>query len=199
MDGIVFAEGLNDLTFIHESFTREGFDFYVDEFNVENIHDSDPLQRESVVIRRFPTAVTGDSLLLKSEQGINQLVDVVSALMGNIAEKDAFFTIVMDLDGGSLEDLICEIERKTRDNWGDEMQINLVDGLHSNSDFLRGRYEIRTGSEYLDTFGVIGFLDDLERVAGIDDTDSRTEKDEKIRRYLDQYPSRSSDFVATAI
>lgn len=186
MNGIVFAEGKNDIEFLTEAFYQSNF--YIVDFRAEDIDPDDKSQQETRRIRDFISYHGEDALLLKSEQGKSELRETFISFLNELIGKPAFFSMVIDLDGQAPSELISELDQMTNERY-DNSQISILEGPTNYAEFVRYRCEAILAGTYSDTFGLIAFHESLEEAVGIQSCDSVRTRTSKIEEYFNNSPN----------
>lgn len=195
MQWVVFGEGKNDAYFIGECFRFERYDLYEREFNAEEHDHTDLIPQETEVVRRFLRLRRDDrAILLKSEEG-PKLLPAVGTFVPELAGQGVHLGVVCDLDGAVIEETLDLLNQELTARTQAPLHIAPSSDPIDHGDVITMRCELNEEEEYLDSIGLIAFHDDLEAVVGIQETDDRPSREDKIDRYVEENPSVASHVV----
>jgi len=179
MKKVVFSEGKNDVTFltkIHENLNMDlDYNCYIaEEFEVSQT----TWLRQHKVDNRF-------GYLYKSEEGLGNLIKQFRA--HSLLFDDMYLCLLVDLDGGSFNSFMEDINGKLHEDYGNKVRISEDDReMFQDLYVINATLEI-TMSEDND-LPIIAFYENLESAANINRGDDRHVKDQKIEHYLEQNP-----------
>lgn len=198
MIGVVFCEGKNDNHFVGEVL-QEGF--YEREFNAESISAEEVLPKESKIIRQFiQFRRGGKAILLKSEQGRPQLMEVAGMYLPQLANEEVFQSIVIDLDGDhSHGEIISSVESETNKRIPNSVEFESEGTKVENSYFIGERLEIHINGELVDTFGFISFINNVEAAAGVNDDPPSDSIRESINEFVEENPDVAEEAASILI
>lgn len=186
MKKLILSEGKDDTYFVHESVKRydSGIDTDVVDIEDKTIAEQKPLESEE--IREFIPRFNPYAVLAKSEGGQNSLKKIFCSLVADLARRELDFFLVIDLDGGDLEEYIDDIRLRIDDvHAGNDVILNRINQIETSDVIIIVEYEVIFNQQSIDRFCVIAFTNSLEDVAGITGSDDWETRQDKIDDVID--------------
>lgn len=183
MKRVVLCEGRRDVRLVETFYDELADDVSLDTFYGEDVAYERLRAQESDAIRNFRERRNPYDVLAKSENGKPDLKRVFTKLIRVLARWDIAVTLLVDLDGGSLDDLLADLDTRVRDNYsGQEFGVEFSERVNASSEQTAAVAEFRSrrDGQSIDTFDVVAFHHDLETSADIDGSEQGTEEREKL-------------------
>lgn len=187
MDRIFFCEGKNDVALMRLFFEQLDRNYERTEFIAEEVAYSRLQNNESAELQSFIEPFNPYDVLVKSENGKTDLVDMFVNVIHFLSGRNLDIYVVIDLDADDLSDLITHINEKMDGQYqGKPLQISEPDHIRRNSDLVTCKHALLDGSNAIDEFKLIAFEPELEELAGIVNDDEDDTRDGKLETLLAQ-------------
>jgi hypothetical protein len=194
MKQLVLSEGVHDVLLV-ECFYESEFPsselkpVYAEELEFDDLTD---LQgQETKKIKNFLQRFNPYDVLVKSENGKPNLIQVFVKTVNFLASKPLELCLLIDLDGGSMSSLLATLDKKARGTYKSaDLRISQSESIHSNEHMEVVEAELHDGNRVRDNFRITAFTDSFETAAKIDkQTDSKDVMRSKAETFLNDYPS----------
>jgi hypothetical protein len=184
---VIFSEGKRDLNLIRLFFYQ-----YHDDVEIEHMvgEDIEPTRRKKQESEWFELLVSDwndTEVLVKSEEGKENLVEVFTHIVRYVTEHDARIVFLVDLDGGEIDSVEEDIREKVEDRFrGQRLTVERRDECEEGElTFAESSLVSDSGDESI--FYVLGFEHSMETSAGIDkEKDSKCDEARKMYELLEQ-------------
>jgi len=187
MDRIFFCEGKNDVALLRLFFEQLDRSYERTEFIAEEVAYSRLQNNESAELQSFIEPFNPYDVLVKSENGKPDLVDMFVNVANFLSGRNLDIYVVIDLDADDLSDLTTTINEKMGGQYqGKSLQISEPDHIRQNSDLVTCKHDLLEGNNLLDEFTVMAFDPELEELAGMEDADDDDIRDRKLETLLAQ-------------
>lgn len=187
MSHIVFSEGKNDVHFVKTLLRSVDRTVDVDEFLAEKyVTEEGPgplVPPESAEIRRFRTRADRGDVLVKSENGDENLLKVFATLLVDLCPFDLRFTLVVDCDGNGLRQILDRLNGHIGSRYGGSVTVRRESTTDLGPDATLARCSVEGSSGLDDEFTLVAFAESLEVAAGVVRANDRETKDETIAEY----------------
>lgn len=186
MKQVVLCEGKHDVHLISSFFKERSGSYEINEFLGEEIESAIP-GAESRQIKNFQEPRNPNHVLAKSDNGKQELEKVFSTLVNQLLRINPEVTVVVDLDGGSLQTFVNGLDERIRTRH-DRLELGGHKVTERNGDMLAAVCEVlTTKGKKRGEFQIVAFEQTLERVADVprDDVDIERRR-EKIDQYLEE-------------
>lgn len=185
MDRIFFCEGKNDVALLRLFFEQLDRSYKRKEFIAEEVAHSRLQNNESAELQSFIEPYNPYDVLVKSENGKTDLVDMFVNVANFLSGQDLDIYVVIDLDADDLSGLIAHINEKMDGQYqGKSLQVSEPDHIRQTSNLVTCRHKLLDGSNPIDEFKLIAFDPELEELAGIADDEDDDMRDSKLERLL---------------
>lgn len=184
MKRLVLSEGRRDVRLVELFYETATTETSVDTFYGEDVSYERLKSHESEKIRNFLERRNPYDVLVKSENGKPDLKRVFSKLASFLVTADVTLVLLIDLDGGSLEELIDDLDTRVEDTYqGRRLGIRDVEQIERNRVLLANRVELYSKSDghRQGCFDLVAFHEDLETAIGLDSADEDSEEERKLR------------------
>jgi len=184
MKRLVLSEGRRDVRLIELFCETAATDTQVETFYGEDVSYNRLKNHESNAIRNFLERRNPYDVLAKSENGKSDLKRIFSKLARFLTKTDATVILLIDLDGGSLDRLIDELDTRIEDTYqGRRLGVREVEQVDQSQALLAHRAELysKPDDECLGDFDVIAFHHDLETAIDLDEADDDSDEERKLR------------------
>lgn len=185
MKRLVLSEGRRDVQLVEIFYEAIDADVRVDTFYGEDVTYEQLKNIESDKIRNFLERRNPYDVLAKSENGKPDLKRVFMKLIKSLVDRGVVVTLLIDLDGESLDTLFGDLDTRVQDNYqGNEFGVREVDRVDRSSEMIAAVAELysRPDGEQYGDFDVIAFHEDLETSAEIDESEDNPI--EKLRDFV---------------
>lgn len=185
MKRIVLSEGKNDVHLVSSFFKECDKTLEVKRFHGENLGPS-LRGEESQEITNFQERRNPYDVLVKSENGKPNLKKIFSVLANRLMEIKPDVFVLIDLDGGRLDELVHELDERVQARHNG-IKLGTAEVRERNGDMLAATCEVLTTTEKVKgEFHLVAFEQTLERVAGTSREEDREVQEEKIECLLDE-------------
>lgn len=186
MKQVVLCEGKHDVHLISSFFEKRNGTYKVDTVLGEEI-ESSMQGEESRQITNFRERRNPYDVLAKSDNGKQELEKVFSALVNQLLRIDPEITVLVDLDGGTLQNFVDGLDERVRGKH-DTLELGAHEVAERNGDMVAAVCEVQTTrGKKTGEFQIVAFDQTLERVADVprgDDVELERQH-EKIERFLE--------------
>lgn len=188
---LIMGEGRHDVWFFQDVLGRVDRAYNIQSFYAEDIDDQNRHRSaESKKIRSLddPHNYHFDTLI-KSENGIDDLKDIVSSLLlqlPRIEEK----VIQFDADHRPIEAFFDDLRERIHGRHpGNPLTLEIERITQDQTDLTVVDTSLSQHGDEIDHIPFISFHPDLEEITGIEDEDREEECKDKIQAYLDEHDS----------
>lgn len=191
MRKIVFSEGRNDVRFACKFFNNNAQNPTIDTFVAEEFHHDVWRREEDEKIRSFLERWSPYDVLLKSENGKENLKEIFVSLSGRLATEDVEKYLLVDLDGTEVDALVSELDERMRQRFeGHGLRIADVETVARNSYIVATEAGLQAdaGPTPRTGFTVVAFRSSLESVADVTGDEEYERRLSKIESVLDRRP-----------
>jgi hypothetical protein len=194
MKQLVLSEGVHDVLLV-ECFYESEFPsselkpVYAEELEFNDLTD---LQgQETKKIKNFLQRYNPYDVLVKSENGKPNLIQVFVKTVNFLAAAELELCLLIDLDGESMSSLLATLDEKARGTYSSaDLRISQSGNIHSNEHMEVVEAELHDDDDVRDDFKITAFADSFEIAAEIDKrTDTKDVMRSKAERFLNDYPS----------
>lgn len=192
MKTVVLSEGKHDVHLISNILDIYRNKVTRDWFIAEELDGDDQiLPAESEAFRQFLWEGGRGDFLLKSEEGLGNLIKVFSNICADLINRtaqgdDVNCLIVVDLDGGEIEGLRERFNDKMDGFYGGNVRLASPTERVETPDFLTWEAEIEVSGDVHDEFMLLTFKQNFESAAGFEHDALWEHKETAIRRYAEQ-------------
>lgn len=184
MKQLVLCEGKADVELVSSFLQATDGTLNIWPFYAEEI-DTSFRNQQRQAIQNFDRPWNDHDVLVKSENGKRNLAKVLARRVGMLVDIDPAITVLVDLDGGALDDHLGGYEERIRKRHaGPGLSLGDYSVVNSNADMLAATCEVLTRTERVKgTFDLLAFRQRPENVVGIGDSSS-VETDDLVDRLL---------------
>lgn len=181
MSRVIFSEGENDTEFLECIINGYHSVWTVNRLDIESQPSDDRWDRETVEIDLHQKSWRSEDVLVKSEGGRPNLLDVMPTLIRKCSKERIRFDFLIDLDRDSMDYFVEKVnDTLNGTSAGHSAHIQSIEGSVRTGPLILEEFEFVQDGSVVDDFYIIAFDPDLEEVAGISDTDSNEEIESKI-------------------
>lgn len=184
----MFCEGKNDVHFVKTLLASAEGSFDVDEFIAEKyVAEEGPgplVPPETNEIRRFRTREERGDVLVKSENGDQNLLKVFSTLLVDLCPFELRFTLVVDCDGDGLHHVLGQLNGHVGSRYGGAVSVRRDSTTELGPDATLATCSVEGDGGLDDEFTLVAFAESLEAAAGIARENDRETKEETIAAYV---------------
>lgn len=192
MKRIVLCEGKRDVQFLVIYYQDHSGDLEVNTFHGEEVSHSRLTNEESQKIRNFQEARNPYDILIKSENGVETLKHVFIKLVHWLVRSDLDLCLLIDLDCGSYEALIEDLDHRVRSNYqGKELGITHDELVERGQNIRACTCRLTSARGTAGAFDLLAFDSNLEEAANISDEDTWEEESRKLREFIERTPRTS--------
>lgn len=188
MRHIVFTEGRNDVHFVKSVLRSADETVDVDTFVIEDyVAEEGPgptVPPESAEIRRFRAREERGDVLVKSENGYENLLKVFSTLLVDLCDYRLRFSLVVDCDGCDVEDVLDQLNGHVGSRYGGGVTVRRDGMTELNSDVTLVTCSVEGSSGLDDEFALVAFADSLEVAADVVKKNDRETMERTITDYV---------------
>lgn len=180
MKRLVLCEGKDDVELVSSFLQAADGTLNIWPFYAEDI-DTSFRNQQRQAIQNFDRPWNDHDALVKSENGKRNLAKVLARRVGMLVDIGPAVTVLVDLDGGTLDDHLDGYDERIRGRHaGSGLSLGDHTVVDRNADMLAATCEVLTRTERVKgTFGLLAFRHRPEDVVGIDDS-SPVETDELV-------------------
>ena len=190
MRHIVFTEGRNDVHFVKSLLESANRTCEVDTFLMEEYVVAEgagpTVPPESQEIRRFRTREERGDVLVKSENGDENLLKVFSTLLVDLCAFELQFSMVIDCDGDGLQYVLDQLRGHVGSRYGSGVTIRRKSKTEIGPDATLVDCSVEGGSGLDGEFTLVAFAESLEAAVGVVREHDRETKEETIAEYVDE-------------
>lgn len=190
MRHIVFTEGRNDVHFVKSLLTSTYGTVDVDDFIVEDYVAEEgagpTVPPESTEIRRFRAREERGGVLVKSENGYENLLKVFSTVLVDLCDYRLRFSLVVDCDGCGIEEVLDQLNGHVGSRYGGGVTIRQNGMTELNPDATLVNCSVEGSSGLDDEFALVAFADSLEAAADVVRDNDRETKEETIAEFAQE-------------
>jgi hypothetical protein len=187
MKRLILCEGKHDVLLVKSFFEHEYPDTPIETFRAKEQEFSTVgslIGMESDKIRWFDGSYHDFDVLLKSENGIENLRQVVPKIVRQLEGLHVEKRLVVDLDGGTLDEFLRDINERIRGTHNGYSFVQ-TERIYKNSHLIAVKTELRKRGSPVDNYNLVAFHDNFEDSAGIDKkSDDDDTKQAKTRQFL---------------
>lgn len=185
MKPVVMSEGRRDVKLVECYYEYVAGDFEVQTFIGEEISHSRQSNRESELIRNFPEPWNPFDVLVKSENGIEDLKLVFGKLAKFLLAQNVQLCLLVDLDGGDHSDFLDDLTEHVQSSHGNHFEISFGERIERSSAMVATRNHLLDDAAVRGSFEVLAFHSRLESATNIDkEKDSEKVQDRKLREFV---------------
>ncbi|WP_132057927.1 hypothetical protein [Halorussus amylolyticus] len=183
MKHIILCEGKHDVHLVSSFFEERGGSFELKTVLGEEIQSS-MRGEESRQISNFRERRNPYHVLVKSDNGKQELEKVFSVVVNQLLRIDPEITVLVDLDGGTLETFVDGLDERIRTRH-DRLELDAPEVAERNHDMVAGVCEVlTTNGKKKGEFQIVAFEQTLERVADVSRDDETDEWKAGIEDFL---------------
>lgn len=176
MKRIFLSEGKNDAEFLSLFIDEHYPSLQKDRLDMSNEDGGSIVGRESEKIRRFKEPRNSYDVLIKSENGDENLLSVLGSKLPELLRDDLELYVLIDLDGDSISSRITQFESQLQPHTpGRRFTISCEEELVRTHYLETYVINVQNGGRYIGKFKLLAFCEDLEDAANI--TEDETDRD----------------------
>ena len=184
MNTVIFCEGKTDVYFLDQIIKQRNQEVNVKKYISEDLPPSNRRGEQSEAVRNLVEPNNPYEILLKSEEGLDQLTKVIPGLLQFLGSQPLSFHIMIDLDGGNLTQFVDEINSRCRSRMPKPIIIGEIMLVKKSEKFICKQYAIKKDGVEIDTFCIFAFFQSLESSAGISGDETQSEKYDKVNNLI---------------